>query len=135
MILRDDGGSADHIRSLIRTRIANATAALVAAFEAASSTEDVDERSLRLADVSFSAARGHDELYTTLVGLHEKSGEHPELEELTLACGLFAAAQACATFATGVEVIDPDSPAYIEHTGSYRIGLEWIVKLLAQFGP
>lgn len=135
MILRDDGGSADHIRSLIRTRIANATAALVAAFEAASSTEDVDERSLRLADVSFSAARGHDELHATLVRLYEESGERPELEELKLACGLFAAAQACATFATGVEMIDSGSPAYIEHIGSYRIGLEWIVRMLAQFGP
>lgn len=135
MTLHDDGGSADRVRSLIHTRIANATAALVAAFEAASGAEDVDERSLRLADVSFSAARGHDELFTTLVRLHEESGEHPELEELKLACGLFAAAQACATFATGAEVIDPGGSAYIEHTGSYQIGLEWIVRLLAQFGP
>jgi hypothetical protein len=135
MILRDDEESDDHIRPLILIRIANATAALVAAFDAASYTDDVDERSLRFADVSFSAARGHDELHATLVRLYEESGEHPELEQLKLACGLFAAAQACATFATGAEVIDPGSPAYIEHTGSYRIGLEWIVRLLAQFGP
>lgn len=40
-------------------------------------------------------------LFSTLSRLREESGEHPELEELTL-CMLLAAAQSCAIFATGV---------------------------------
>lgn len=124
--LRSQAEVADEIRK----RIVTASTALMAAWEAADATEDVDDQCLRLADVSFCAARGHNELRRLCVHIGTEWGEHPDIDLVAHTCALLAAANACATFATGLDLLDETGPAYIENIASYKYGLEWIVKLM-----
>lgn len=114
--------------------VAKVTAALDAALQSTLKTTNVNEQRLGLLEVAISAARGHDELRNLFLRLRAASSEHPDLEELTLACGLFAAAHATATVAVGCDMLAETGPQPIKHTASYHIGLEWIVELIAYAG-
>lgn len=114
--------------------VANVTATLVAAFRSASNTAHDAERRLQLLEVAIAAARGHDKLRNLFLRLRAVSSEHPDLEELTLACGLFAAAHATAIFGAGRDMVAATSARPIDSIGSYLVGLEWIVELIAHAG-
>lgn len=118
----------------IATRVADVTAALMAASTRALNAADAAERCLRMLEVAIAAARGHDELRNLFLRLRGVSSEHPDLEELTLACGLFGAAHATAILGAGRDMLSETTTRPIDCIGSYHIGLERIVELIGHAG-
>lgn len=122
------------IEAEIAACVDDVTAALTAASRNALNAADIAERRLRLLEVAIAAARGHDELRNLFLRLRAASSEHADLEELTLACGLFAAAHATAILGAGCDMVAQTTTRPIDCIGSYHLGLEWIVELIGYAG-